>query len=154
MPIRRSIRHVPVHNPGRTTKSDSDLNSKVEHSKSAGSSAADIGKYVLALALVVAGLVAWWWFNGQWATPLRALAVVAGLVLGSLVFLTSSKGRDTREFLVESRFEMRKVVWPTREEATKTTWVVIVVVIVLSLLLAGFDFVIKALIEWFLNFGR
>jgi preprotein translocase subunit SecE len=129
------------------------LNSKVEQSK-AGTSAGDIAKYVLALALVATGLVAWWWFNGQWATPLRSLAVAAGLVLGAVVFLTTSKGRDTREFLAESRFEMRKVVWPTREEAMRTTWVVVVVVIVLSLLLAGFDFAIQALIEWFLNFGR
>jgi len=129
------------------------LNSKVEQSK-AGTSAGDIAKYVLALALVATGLVAWWWFNGQWATPLRSLAVAAGLVLGAVVYLTTSKGRDTREFLAESRFEMRKVVWPTREEAMRTTWVVVIVVIVLSLLLAGFDFAIQALIEWFLNFGR
>ena len=129
------------------------MNSKVEQSK-AGTPAADIAKYVLALALVVGGLVAWWWFNGQWSTPLRSLAVVAGLVLGALVFLQTGKERDTREFLAESRFELRKVVWPTREEATRTTWVVIAVVIVLSLILAGFDFAIQALIEWFLNFGR
>ena len=130
------------------------MNSKVEQSKATATSAGDIAKYVLALALVVAGLVAWWFFNGQWATPLRSLAVVAGLVLGALVFLGTAKGRDTREFLAESRFELRKVVWPTREEATRTTWVVIVVVILLSLILAGFDFTIQWLIEKFLNFGR
>jgi len=129
------------------------LNSKVEQSK-AGTPAADITKYALALALVVGGLVAWWWFNGQWATPVRALAVVAGLVLGALVFLQTGKGRDTREFLVESRFELRKVVWPTREEATRTTWVVVIVVIILSLILAAFDFGIQKAIELFLNFGR
>jgi preprotein translocase subunit SecE len=129
------------------------LNSKVEQSK-ADTPAADIAKYVLALALVVAGLVAWWWFNGQWATPVRALAVVAGLVLGALVFLQTGKGRDTREFLSESRFELRKVVWPTREEATRTTWVVVIVVIILSLILAAFDFGIQKAIELFLNFGR
>ena len=129
------------------------MNSKVEQSKAAAS-AGDIAKYVLALALVVAGLVAWWWFNGQWATPLRSLAVVAGLVLGALVFLQTGKGRDTREFLTESRFELRKVVWPTREEATRTTWVVVIVVIILSLILAAFDFGIQKAIELFLNFGR
>ena len=129
------------------------MNSKVEQSKAAVS-AGDIAKYVLALALVVGGLVAWWWFNGQWATPLRSLAVVSGLVLGAVVFLTTAKGRDTRDFLAESRFELRKVVWPTREEAMRTTWVVIAVVIFLSLVLAGFDFTIQWLIEKFLNFGR
>ncbi|MBL8257088.1 preprotein translocase subunit SecE [Pseudoxanthomonas japonensis] len=129
------------------------MNSKVEQSKAA-TSAGDVAKYVLALALVVGGLVAWWWFNGQWATPLRALAVVAGLVLGALVFLQTGKGRDTRDFLIESRFELRKVVWPTREEATRTTWVVVIVVIILSLILAAFDFGIQKAIELFLNFGR
>jgi preprotein translocase subunit SecE len=129
------------------------LNSKVEQSKNSAT-AADLLKYVLAAVLVVAGLVAWWWFEGQWATPFRALAVVAGLVLGSLLFMVTSKGRDTRDFLSESRFELRKVVWPTRQEATRMTWVVVVVVIVLSLILAGFDFLIKEAIELFLNYGR
>jgi len=130
------------------------MNSKVEHSKNAAVSAGDIAKYALALALVAAGLVAWWWFAGQWPSPLRALAVVAGLVGGGLVFLSTAKGRETREFLVESRFELRKVVWPTRQEALRMTWVVGVVVIILSLMLGGFDWVIQALLEMFFTLGR
>lgn len=129
------------------------MNSKVENPKD-GVSAADIAKYVLALALVVAGLVAWWVFAGQWATPLRALAVVGGLVLGAVVFLATAKGRQTREFLSESRFELRKVVWPTRQEAMRMTWVVIIAVVILSLLLGGVDFVIQFLVEKFLSVGR
>ena len=61
---------------------------------------------------------------------------------------------QAKEFFEQAKGELRKVTWPTREEATRTTWVVIAVVIVLSLILAGFDFAIQALIEWFLNFGR
>ena len=125
------------------------MNSKVEQPASAG----DIVKYALALLLVAAGVAAYIYFD-QWAGPVRALAVAAGLVLGTVVFLTSGKGLQTREFLSESRFELRKVVWPTRQEATRMTWVVVVVVIVLSLMLAGFDFVIKEAIELFLNYGR
>jgi len=130
------------------------MNSKVEHSKTAAASAGAIVKYAVALALVLAGLVAWWWFAGQWQAPVRALAVVAGLVLGALVFLATAKGRDTREFLVESRFELRKVVWPTRQEALRMTWVVGIVVVVLSLLLGAFDWVIQALLEQFFTLGR
>ena len=129
------------------------MNSKVEQSKAA-TSAGDVAKYALALALVVGGLVAWWWFNGQWATPVRALAVVAGLVLGALVFLQTGKGRDTREFLVESRFELRKVVWPTRQEALRMTWIVGIVVVIMSLLLGGFDWVIQASLKLFFTIGR
>jgi preprotein translocase subunit SecE len=130
------------------------MNSKVERSKAAASSAGDIAKYALALALVLAGLVVWWWFTDQWATPLRALAVVAGLVLATLVFLGTAKGRDTKEFLVESRFELRKVVWPTRQEALRMTWVVSIVVVILSLLLGGFDWVIQGLLKLFFTLGR
>jgi preprotein translocase subunit SecE len=68
---------------------------------------------------------------GAWAGQVRALAVVVGLVGGIGVFMLTGR-RDTREFLSESRFELRKVVWPTRQEAIRMTWVVIVVVLILS----------------------
>jgi preprotein translocase subunit SecE len=134
------------------------MNSKIDHSKSAAPGG-DIVKYVGAALLVLAGLFVWFWFSdpvraaqlGAWSGQLRALAVVVGLVAGGGVFMLSTKGRQTLEFLSESRFELRKVVWPTRQEAIRMTWVVVVVVIVLSLLLGGFDFVIQKLTQWFLG---
>ena len=113
--------------------------------------AGDIAKYVVALLLVAAGLFAFYWFDGQWPTGVRALAVVAGLVLGAVVFLTTAKGADTREFLSESRFELRKVVWPTRQETTRTMWVVIAAVIIISLILAAFDWVIQLIVKYLLG---
>ncbi|MFA8629099.1 preprotein translocase subunit SecE [Xanthomonas campestris pv. campestris] len=134
------------------------MNSKIEPSKSASAASADIVKYVLSALLVIAGLFVWFWFSaperatqfGAWTPQLRALAVIVGFAAGAFVFLGTGKGRETREFMSESRFELRKVVWPTRQEAIRTTWVVIVVVIILSLLLGGFDFVIQKLTQWFL----
>ena len=125
------------------------MNSKVEQSRTTASPA-DLARYALALLLVVAGVFAFYWFDGQWPNVARVLAVVGGLAAGTIVFLTSAKGGQTREFLSESRFELRKVVWPTRQEAMRTTWVVIVVVIVISLILAGFDVVIQAAVKWLL----
>ena len=107
--------------------------SKVEQPKAAASG--DIVKYALAILLAAAGVFAFYWFEDQWPAVVRTLAVVGGLVAGAVVFLTSGKGAQTREFLSESRFELRKVVWPTL--------MVIIAVIVLSLLLAGFDVVIQ-----------
>jgi preprotein translocase subunit SecE len=118
------------------------LNSRVEQSKSGGS-AGDIVKYVLALLLVAAGIFAFYWFNGQWPTVARVMSVIGGLVAGAVLFMTTVKGAQTREFLGESRFELRKVIWPTRQETTRTTWVVIVVVIIMSLILALFDWLIQ-----------
>ena len=100
--------------------------------------------YAVAVLLVVGGVFAFYWFDGQWPNALRIAAVVGGLVAGLVVFMLSHKGRETRGFLSESRFELRKVVWPTRQEATRLTWVVAAVVVVISLIMAGFD----AIVQW------
>ncbi|MFT4196933.1 MAG: preprotein translocase subunit SecE [Pseudoxanthomonas sp.] len=130
------------------------MNSKVQQSRAPSASAGDIAKYVAAAALAVAGLVVWWVFQGQWPTPLRALAVVVGLVAGGAVFALTAKGRDTLEFLSESRFELRKVVWPTRQESWRMTWVVVVVVVVVSLILFAFDASIQYLVTKLFTLGR
>ncbi|MBN8715350.1 preprotein translocase subunit SecE [Thermomonas sp. S9] len=109
---------------------------------SAGS--ADIVKYVLAALLVAAGVFVYYWFDdGVLPGVVRVLAVLAGLGLGGWVFLLTGAGRRVREFLSESRFELRKVVWPTRQEATRTMWIVVIAVIAISLILAAFDWVIQ-----------
>ena len=124
------------------------MNSKVEQTRAA--SAGDIVKYALAILLVAAGVFAFYWF-GEWPLPVRGLAVIGGLIAGTIVFLTSFKGAQTREFLAESRFELRKVVWPTRQEAGRATLMIIVAVIVISLILAGLDLIIQAAVQWFLG---
>ncbi|MEN1930126.1 preprotein translocase subunit SecE [Luteimonas sp. MJ250] len=126
------------------------MNSRVQHTRSQ-TSAADIAKYVAASLLLLGGLVAFYWFDGQWPTPLRVLAVVAGVAAALVVFLTSAKGVQMRGFLSEARFELRKVVWPTRQEAMRMSWVVMLVVVIISLLLAGFDLVIQWVIRLLLG---
>ena len=128
------------------------MNSKAVQPKAGKTQdAGEIIRYVIAIALAVGGVFAFYWFEGQWAPFLRGLAVVVGLVAGAAVFFTSAKGRQTREFLGEARFELRKVVWPTREEALRTTGVVMLVVVIIALMLAGFDLVIQWLVKWFLG---
>ena len=126
------------------------MNSKVEQSKAAVSPG-DLVKYVAAIGLLVGGLFAFYWFDGQWPSIARVLVLVAGLVGGVVVFLLSTKGGQTREFLTEARFELRKVVWPTRQEAMRTTWVVMLAVVIISLILAGFDVVIQFFVKLILG---
>ena len=125
------------------------MTSKTLPTPSAG--AGDIVKYAIALLLVAAGLFAFYWFEGQWPGGVRALAVVAGLVAGAAVFMLTAKGADTRDFLSESRFELRKVVWPTRQETTRTMWVVMAAVIIISLILAAFDWVLQLIVKYLLG---
>jgi len=126
------------------------LNSRVDQSRDAASPG-DIAKYAVAVLLLVAGVFAFYWFEGTWPTAGRVLAVVGGVAAALVVFLTSAKGAQTREFLSEARFELRKVVWPTRQEALRMTWVVMIVVVIISLMLAGFDLVIQWVIRLLLG---
>ena len=125
------------------------MNSRIEQ-RGGGTSVVDIAKYVVAIALAVAGVVVFYAFDGQWPSVARVLSVAGGLVAGILVFLTTGLGARTIDFLSEARFELRKVVWPKRQEATRTTWVVIAVVVAISLLLAFFDVIVQGAVKWLL----
>ncbi|HTA66367.1 MAG TPA: preprotein translocase subunit SecE [Xanthomonadaceae bacterium] len=104
-------------------------------------SGADIAKYAVAALLLAAGVFCFYWF-GAWATPLRGLLVAAGFVAGLAVFTQTSAGRVMLGFMEEARFELRKVVWPTREQSIRMTGVIILVIVVMSLFLSLIDFLI------------
>jgi preprotein translocase subunit SecE len=110
----------------------------------------DIAKYVLAVAVAAAG-IAVFYMMPQWPPVIRGLLVALSFALALLVFGFTDKGLEARKFFSDSLFELRKVVWPTREETYKITGMVLVVVVIISLILAGFDFVISWLIKLLLG---
>ena len=116
------------------------MNTKVEQAASTASGG-DIAKYALAVLLAAAGIVAFYWF-GQWPAPLRALLPLGGLIAAGAVFAFTAKGRATLEYLSEARFELRKVIWPSRQETVRATGVILVVVVIVSLLLGLIDFIL------------
>ena len=124
------------------------MNAKLE--QGAAASPADIVKYVLALLVVLAGLFGFYWFSGL-PGPLRGLLLAGAWVIGAGIFAFTPRGRMAIEFLSESRFELRKVVWPTRQETIRSTGVIIVVVIIISLLLALIDFILSSAVRWLLG---
>jgi preprotein translocase subunit SecE len=128
------------------------MNTKAEQPR--GTSAADIGKLVLAVLVLVAGIVAYSWFDNTVAASVRLVGVLVALVLALAIGAFTAPGRRARSFIAESQFEMRKVVWPTRDETLKTTLVIIAVVIVLSLLLGLIDLILKSVVlDWLLKLG-
>jgi preprotein translocase subunit SecE len=130
------------------------MNTKAEQPK--GTNAADIGKLVLAGLVLAAGIFAYSWFgrDGNISSSIRLLGVLAALIVSLAIAAFTALGRRVRNFIAESQFEMRKVVWPTRDETIKTTGIIIVVVIVLSLLLGLIDLILKSVIlDWLLKLG-
>jgi len=128
------------------------MNTKAEQPK--GLSGADIGKLVLAGLVLVVGVFAYSWFNNVVAASIRLIGVVLALVVALAIGYFTAPGRRVKHFLSESQFELRKVVWPTRDETLKTTGIIIVVVIILSLLLGLIDWLLKTIVfDWLLKLG-
>jgi preprotein translocase subunit SecE len=104
---------------------------------------ADTARLVMAVVLVVAGIVAFYTLD---SAPLweRWLAVVAGLVFGVAVVATSAYGRAVYQFVLDSRVELRKIVWPSRRETGMTTLVVFGFVIVGG----AFFWIVDLILAW------
>ena len=92
---------------------------------------ADVAKAILAGALVLAGVVAFYAFPAQ-AAPLRWLMFIGGLVLGFVALATSAYARALAGFVVGARVELRKMVWPTVPETRQTTLLVFAFVVVMA----------------------
>jgi preprotein translocase subunit SecE len=128
------------------------MNAKVE--KASATNALDVVKLVLAGVLLVAGIVAYYYF-ADWNGWARVGVMLAGLIAAAAIAAFTTVGRAVREYLAESQFELRKVVWPTRDETLRTTLVIIVVVIILSLLLGLIDLTLKWIVlDNLLKIGR
>ena len=94
------------------------------------------------IVLLLAGAVVGNYIFAEQSILVRALAVVAAIVIAGLVAMQTVKGRNAVDFAKESRTEVRKVVWPTRQEAVQTTGIVLVATLIMSLLLWGLDSVL------------
>lgn len=104
-------------------------------------------KWALAFALLLAGLVGNYYYSDL-SMPLRTIAWLFVLMIAAVVASRTQKGRWAIRFVDESRLEMRKVVWPTRDEVVQTTIVVGVMVTILALILWGLDGTLVWLIGW------
>ncbi len=104
------------------------MNEQVEKS---GVALVDVFKLALAAAALVGGVVAYYWFEDA-AQVVRVLMVLGGLVAGLVLLYWSAPGRELWNYVQSSRVELRKMVWPTRQETWRTTLVVFVFVMALG----------------------
>jgi preprotein translocase subunit SecE len=115
------------------------VNSKV----SSEGSKLDGLKWVVVVALVAAGVVG----NSVYSEESLLYRVIALLVIAGVagfIALQTAKGAAFFTLFKEAKAEIRKVVWPTRQETTQTTLIVTVVVLIVGLLLWGLD----SLLSW------
>ena len=78
-------------------------------------------------------------YFSQEALLYRVLGVILVSGLGLFVISTTIEGKESLKIILESRTEIRRVVWPTRTETTQTVLIVVVAIFLCALLLWGLD---------------
>ena len=101
-------------------------------------SAIDTFKLMTAVLVLIAGVVGFYYFEDE-SQLLRVLGMLGVAVVAFLIAATTDKGRRSMAFVKDARIEVRKVVWPTRQEALQTTVAVLFMVVLVAIMLWLFD---------------
>ncbi len=112
----------------------------------------DTIKLAVAAFLLVIGIVAFYYLSGI-STLLRVIALL--VISGGAVAVAyqTEIGRQLWQFVMDSRMEVRKMVWPSRQETLQTTLVVIGMVLVLGIVLWLFDMLLMGILRFLTGQG-
>ncbi len=103
-------------------------------------------KWLVVVALLAGGVFANWYYQDEMLL-MRVAGLLATAAVAILIALQTERGRAIWSLLKEARTEVRRVVWPTNQETTQTTLVVIAIVFVFALILWGLD----SLLGWLVS---
>jgi preprotein translocase subunit SecE len=111
----------------------------VTQTETSQSGVLDIIKLSVAAVALVGGLYAYYYYEPQVAQALRVLMVLGGTAAGIGIAMTSTQGQRLWHFIQGSRVEIRKVVWPTKQETTQTAIAVFVFTLIMMLFFWALD---------------
>jgi len=118
----------------------------MESSSRQASTRFDAVKWVVVVAVIAVGVVGNYYFGNE-SLLYRTLAMVALALVAGFIALQTDKGRRLAQLMKEAKVEIRKVVWPTRQELLQTTAIVLAFVLLVALLLWGMD----SLVAWIVS---
>lgn len=98
----------------------------------------DTARLVVAILILVGGIVGFYYFADK-GLVYRVLGILAASIASIALILTTAMGKSFLGFLRESRVEVRKMIWPTRQETMQSTLVVVALVFLVGLLLWTLD---------------
>ena len=107
-------------------------------------SGSDQWKTILAVVIIIVALALYYINPLNFNTLTKVLVTLVWFVVAGGVFIKSSQGDRFQHFLKETRIELRKVVWPTREETFKTTGIIMIAVVIVAIFL----WIIDAFFTW------
>ena len=100
-------------------------------------------KWLVAFLLLGGAIYANWYYGAESALY-RALGMIAVVLAAAYVAAQTEKGTAVVELAIGARTELRKVVWPTKQERNQTTLIVVACILLMSLILWGID----SLLSW------
>ena len=103
-------------------------------------------KWGVVFLLIAVGVVGNSYFSDE-SLLLRVVALVAMAIVVCLIAVTTERGGSLWQLVKGSRTEIRKVIWPTRQETTQTTVIVVIFVLIMALVLWALD----SLLGWFVS---
>lgn len=112
----------------------------------------DTVKLVFALAILVFGVVGFYMYEAE-SLLYRVLGLVFAAGIALAIASTTQMGQAVIGFGHEARLEVRKVVWPTRQETVQTTIMVIVAVIIIGIFLWIVDMLLANAIQLLTSAG-
>ncbi len=106
----------------------------------------DTFKLLLAIAILILGIVGFYYYEAE-SQLYRVLGVVFAAGVAVAISSTTALGQNLIGFGREARMEVRKVVWPTRQETVQTTFMVLVAVIIIGIFLWLIDMLLAQAIQ-------
>jgi preprotein translocase subunit SecE len=98
------------------------------------SSSLDTLKLIAAVGILIGAI--WGFYHYEQSSQLlRVGGLVGAAVVAALIALQTATGRGIWAFAADSRTEVRKVVWPTRQETIQTTLLVFGMVLIMAIML-------------------
>ena len=119
----------------------------------AESPAFDTVKLAFAALLLIGGVVAFYFFQNDVQLIVRVVGLIVAVMVAIGISLQTRKGREISSFVREAQIEVRKVVWPTKQETVQTTLIVIVVVIIVAIFLWLLDMALGGIVRTVMNSG-
>lgn len=118
--------------------------------ETAGQKSAGLNRtlWLLVVALVIVAAVGNVYFAQQYSTPIRVVGVVVLLAIALGLAAITNQGKKALTFFGEARVELRRIVWPKRPEAMQTTFIVMGVTVLISLILWAFDSIIVSVLNF------
>jgi preprotein translocase subunit SecE len=106
----------------------------------------DTLKMILALGILTAGVAGFYLFE-EYSQLIRVLGLLGMVVVSVLIVLQTAMGKNVWKFAADARTEVRKVVWPTRQETIQTTLIVLFVVLLMGIFLWLVDMMLLSIVK-------